>query len=81
MLVKKKTREIYMYNDVLKLDVLVEKENAGIICNGDLYFDMLVKKENAGNISNDDLQLDVLAEAVDSILLVGVGLHPLLQAA
>ena len=42
---------------------------------------MLVKKENAGNISNDDLQLDVLAEAVDSILLVGVGLHPLLQAA
>ena len=32
-------------------------------------------------ISNDDLQLDVLAETVDSILLVGVGLHPLLQAA
>ena len=51
------------------------------LCNGDFYFDMLVKKENAGNISNDDLQLDVLAEAVDSILLVGVGLHPLLQAA
>ena len=63
------------------LPLLKRKRGKYILYNDDLHIDMLVKKEIAGNISNDDLQLDVLAETVDSILLVGVGLHPLLQAA